>query len=237
MSPSEMCNLFERISEEDMRAITARCRREGVRITSLLMAAFAMGLGPCLMENVTRAARAFGLQRCVDVRRYMPEESKGWLGNLYSMPTLRVPAPAEDAVPRPSISELASMIQDELDAYLAGRDFLRTVAEDAATLVAAAEGLCAAVSNDGYHGRDYYSGLSNLGVLDVNAQAGRVRATEYWFCTRMARVGTFAFLNAASMPGRGMCLMLVYPHPVCSYETARGICKRTMGALWGYARF
>lgn len=254
-NPSKVRYLYRKLSDVMVTKLAAKCRSDGLRLTSLIIAAFT---GPGLECHLQRpdVIDSIGFQCCVDLRRYIkqddddPKARERALGNLYSIADLSVPVLSgntsiEDC--KATLVERSVAIQKELEEQLSDRRFLAGAHSACVDeLAKGADELCHKVEAEGYHGRDFYSGVSNLGKLDINdcveqgdssAKAAKVAivATEYWFMTRLARVGTYCFFSCNYIPGYGMCIVFTRPDPICSLKSAIGIMERTMSTLETYA--
>lgn len=258
-SPSRVRYLYRKLSDDVLTKLAAKCRSDGVRLTSLIIAAFT---GPGLERHLQRpdVKDSIGFQCCVDLRRYIDDgdddskDRERLLGNLYSIADLEVPVPSGNESADNDSANLVKRslaIQKELEEQLSDRRFLagpHSASVD--DLAKGADELCHKVEAEGYHGRDFYSGVSNLGKLSINDddviehgdsdccsahQAAAIVATEYWFMTRLARVGTYCFFSCNYIPGYGMCIVFTRPDPICSLKSAKGIMERTMSTLETYA--
>ena len=258
-NPSKVRYLYRKLSDDLVTKLAAKCRSDGVRLTSLIIAAFT---GPGLGRHLQRpdvVKESIGCQCCVDLRRYIDDDDDSkdkerLLGNLYSIADLAVPVPDGDKCDSKAfLLERSLAIQKELEEQLSDRRFLagpHSACVD--ELAKGADELCHKVEAEGYHGRDFYSGVSNLGKLNINgdsveqgdsdccsAQAAAkaaIVATEYWFMTRLARVGTYCFFSCNYIPGNGMCIaVFTRPDPICSLKSAKGIMERTLSTLETYA--
>ena len=247
-NPSKVRYLYRKLSDDTVTKLAAKCRSDGVRLTSLIIAAFT---GPGLERHLQRpdVKESIGFQCCVDLRRYIDDndddskDKERLLGNLYSIADLAVPVPGGDkCVSKVSLLERSLAIQKELEEQLSDRRFLagpHSACVD--ELAKGADELCHKVEAEGYHGRDFYSGVSNLGKLNINddsveqgdsdccsAQAAAkaaIVATEYWFMTRLARFGTYCFFSCNYIPDYGMCIVFTRPDPICSRVSRKEHCQ------------
>ena len=250
-TPSEVRYLYRKLSDGTVKKLVAQCRCDGVRLTSTIIAAFTGQGLHCHLQR-PEVTDSVGFQCCVDLRRYIDNDERDstqLLGNLYSIADLTVPVlpddyPENDYGSRETLVKRSHAIQKELEEQLTDRRFLAGAhAACVDELANGADNLCNKVEVEGYHGRDFYSGVSNLGKIDINngveeaaeVSAQAIVATEYWFMTRLARVGTFCFFSCNYIPDHGMCIVFTRPHPICSLESAKGIMERTISALEAYA--
>lgn len=237
--------LYRKLPYAEVSAMHAACRAHGVTMSTLLLAALSAALGPL----TTAAAKdIMGVQCCVDLRRYFKADGRGAIGNLYSMPTFRVPTRKDGA----SSWADARAIYDRLLWYLDNKEGLHALHGDPAVNRAMAEKMSAAVIDNDDHGRHFYPGLSNLGVVDISPAlspsqgegeveevvdgeeggvAPGIAVSEFWFASKHARVGPVAMLCVASLVGEGMCLILNHPEPTVSRETGDQLMDRILGVL------
>jgi hypothetical protein len=252
--PSTAWYLYRKLSDVTVKKLASRCRKDGIRLTSAVIAALT---GEGLARHLQRpeVKDAIGFQCCVDLRRYIEDDednecnAERTLGNLYSIADLKVPVPSNDASNNEdtedlaaSIVQRATAIQSELEEQLSDRRFLAGVhVAHVDDFASSADELCEKVETSSYHGRDFFQGVSNLDKLNLNEDASDSRGnsciqeSEYWFMSRLARVGSFCFLSFSYVPGYGVCFVFSRPDPVCSLESAQGIVDRTMDALETYA--
>jgi hypothetical protein len=136
--------------------------------------------------------------------------------------------------------------------YLDNKEGLHALHGDPAVNRAMAEKMSAAVIDNDDHGRHFYPGLSNLGVVDISPAlspsqgegeveevvdgeeggvAPRTSVSEFWFASKHARVGPVAMLCVASLVGEGMCLTLNHPEPTVSRKTGDQLMDRILGVL------
>ncbi len=183
----------------------------------LLSAAFAWAISN---TGIITPLAAYSLNQMlpINLRRYLNDENTQELGNLFACPELNTRFNQDWDSPQWWME--IQRLSGNLKQMLASREYLWMLDTPASQMKTAVAKLFERCLEEIYHGRDYPSGVSNLGQINFKMGDPLWDAQEVYFSSGHGKMGTYLFISVVTVAD-GMGLCLDYPHPLCSTAQAR----------------
>lgn len=208
--------LFHRFSTEEVEIMVQACRKHKVTLQPLLSAAFTWSISATGM--ITVPTYSLNQMLPINVRRYLHDEKAQELGNLFACPELSTRF--NNCWNQTQWWAEIQRLYAGLEQMLASREYLWMLDTPAPQMKSSVARLFERCSLEAYHGRDYPSGVSNLGQVDLKTGYAMWDAQEVYFSSGHGKMGTYLFISIVTIAD-GMGLCLDYPYPLCSTYRAR----------------
>ena len=216
LSSRKAALLFHRFPTEEVEMMLRVCRQAQISLQPLLMTAYSRAL--FLSDLISTPQYRLNQMLPINLRRYLKGEKSQALGNIFACPSLITRGNQSWSIT--DWWREMQRINQELKLLLQYPNFLGMLETEATEMKSSVENLYQKCQLDQYHGRDYPSGVSNLGKMILTTDSALWDARNVYFSSGHGKMGTYLFISVlTTFEGMGICLD--YPTPICCAQTAQ----------------